>query len=640
MSIVKMKKLSVIAPRSGKDELLKELMLLGCVEPGQAEAPEDTKLRRAPSLAEERREEQARLQRALEILDQYAPVKTKLFAPLDEVSCSDFLDDSATGARLDTADALIGLDSRIRRIQSESARERGVEESLRPWDGFGLPLNLSETASTACTIGTVPGSADMKALETALEEAAPEAQLFTVSSSKEQRYVFLLALKEEYEDALNAVRGFGFAQSSLKSEGRTPEAAIRAARERLDRLAEEEEDLLSEVRALSSQRAGLKIACDLTATKIAREEAGEKLLATDSAVCLSGWVSEPEAEKLAETLEKHGCAWALEDPSEEEAPEVPVKLKNNILTKPLMMVTEMYSLPSYDGVDPNPLILPWFCAFFGIMYADMGYGIILLVLGLLATRFLKLRGTMKYMAGLLKLCGITTFIFGFLFGSLFGDAVPVLSDMLGLKHAELWSLIDPLKQPMVMLIGSLAVGAVHLIVGMGIHAVMLIRDGKWYDALMDVGSWWLLFAGIALGALGKGWWVAIAGAAALICTQGRDKPTIFGKFFGGLYSLYDITSYLGDILSYTRLMALLLAGSVIASVVNVLGSLTGSIAAFIVIFLIGHIFNMGINIIGTYVHAARLQYLEFFGKFYRDGGRAFAPLSIRTKYVEVIKEEQ
>ena len=640
MSIVKMKKLSVIAPRSEKDALLKELMLLGCVELSQAEAPEDISLPRAPSRAEERRDEQARLQRALEVLDQYAPVKSKLFAPLDEVSRDRFLDDSETEARLRTADELIGLDSRIRRIQSESARERGVEESLIPWQELGLPLNLSGTAATACTIGTVPGAADMRALEAALAEAAPEAQLFTVSSSKEQHYVFLLALKDEYEAALDAVRAFGFAQSSLKTEEQTPEAAIRSARTRLDGLAQEEQDLLNEVRALAAERSGLKIACDLTATKIAREEAGEKLLTTESSVCLTGWVPAPEAEKLTDALDRYGCAWELEEPAEEDTPEVPIKLKNSVLTKPLMMVTEMYSLPSYDGVDPNPLILPWFCAFFGIMYADMGYGVILLVLGILATKFLKLRGTMKYMAGLLKLCGITTFIFGFLFGSLFGDAVPVLSDMLGLKHAELWSLIDPLQQPMVMLIGSLAVGAVHLIVGMAIHAVMLIRDGKWYDALMDVGSWWLLFAGIAVGALGKGWWVAIAGAVALICTQGRGKPTLIGKIVGGLYSLYDITSYLGDILSYSRLMALLLASSVIASVVNVLGSLTGSIAAFIIIFLIGHIFNMGINIIGTYVHAARLQYLEFFGKFYRDGGRPFAPLSIRTKYVEVIKEEQ
>lgn len=241
------------------------------------------------------------------------------------------------------------------------------------------------------------------------------------------------------------------------------------------------------------------------------------------------------------------------------------------------------------------------------------------------------------MTGLLILCGITTFFWGFLFGGFFGDAVPVLCDMLGMEHHELWSLIDPLEQPMTALFGSIAIGVVHLLLGMAINAVLLIRDGKPLDALFDVGSWWVLFAGIALGVLGRGWIVALVGVAMLILTQGRDKPTLIGKLIGGVSSLYDVTSYLGDVLSYTRLMALMLAGSVIASVVNTLGSLPGSMVAFVIIFIIGHLFNMGINIIGTFVHAARLQYLEFFGKFYKEGGKPYRPFAYKTKYTDIVK---
>ncbi len=141
-------------------------------------------------------------------------------------------------------------------------------------------------------------------------------------------------------------------------------------------------------------------------------------------------------------------------------------------------------------------------------------------------------------------------------------------------------------------------------------------------------------------ALGGTYWVTLAGAAALVLTQGRSKPTIVGKLVGGLASLYNITSYFGDILSYSRIMALMLAGGIIASIVNVLGSLQGSIFVFIIVFLIGHSFNIGINIIGTYVHAARLQYLEFFSKFYVDGGKPFRPLAIKTKYYDIIKEDK
>ena len=168
----------------------------------------------------------------------------------------------------------------------------------------------------------------------------------------------------------------------------------------------------------------------------------------------------------------------------------------------------------------------------------------------------------------------------------------------------------------------------------------LIRDGHLVDALCDIGSWWLLFAGIAVLALGHGYWLMLAGVAALVLTQGRSKKNIFAKLVSGIASLYDITGYFGDVLSYSRLMALMLSGTVIASVFNMLGSLTGSYLAFAGIFLIGHALNIGLSLIGTFVHTTRLQYLEYFGKFYQDGGVPFAPLQIDTKYVDVVKEER
>ena len=432
----------------------------------------------------------------------------------------------------------------------------------------------------------------------------------------------LVCLKEKLADATEALRPFGFAISGSKGLKDTAAENIVRAEDRLQELAAEKEHLIEKITDKAPHRKELKMTVDLLGTKIARAEAAERLLGTQRAVSLIGWVPVPEEKKLASILSEYDCAWELSDPEPDETKQVPVSLKINKLTEPLMMVTEMYSLPAYDGVDPNPLIMPFFTLFFGIMYADMGYGVILFILGILGSKLLKPRGGMKYATGLLVFCGLTTIIFGALFGSLFGDAVPVFAEnILGISQVELWNAIDPLEQPMVMLVASLGLGVIQIIAGMAVKAYMLIRDGKWMDAIFDVGSWWLLFAGIAIGALGMTWWVCIAGAAALLLTQGRDKPSIVGKFIGGLASLYDITGYLGDILSYSRLMALLLASSVIASVVNVLGSLSGSIIVFIIVFLIGHVFNMAINIIGTYVHAARLQYLEFFGKFYK-GRRA------------------
>ncbi|MBQ1579511.1 MAG: hypothetical protein IIZ86_00070, partial [Firmicutes bacterium] len=299
------------------------------------------------------------------------------------------------------------------------------------------------------------------------------------------------------------------------------------------------------------------------------------------------------------------CAWELSDPTAED--KVPIRLQNNAVTRPLNMVTEMYSLPDYRNVDPNPLIAPFFCIFFGMMFNDLGYGLVFIILSLIVQKKFKLTGGTKNMIRLVLECGVTTAIFGIITGSFFGDAIPVVAKLLG-KEVTIPSLLNPLADPMSVLILSLVLGVIQILFGMGVKAYILIRDGKPLDALFDVGSWWLLFAGIAVGALRGFWWIAIAGVAALVLTQGRAKPTIPGKIVGGIASLYDITSYFSDILSYSRLMALMLAGGIVASIVNVLGSLFGSVILFIPIFVIGHVFNIGINVIGTYVHAARLSY--------------------------------
>jgi V/A-type H+-transporting ATPase subunit I len=208
-----------------------------------------------------------------------------------------------------------------------------------------------------------------------------------------------------------------------------------------------------------------------------------------------------------------------------------------------------------------------------------------------------------------------------------------------------FGMFDPLADPLTALIIALGIGALQILTGMAIKAYLLCRDGKPLDALMDVGGWWLTFAGIALLAAGKGPAVVICGAAALVLTQGRKKKGILGKLVGGLSSLYNITAYMSDVLSYSRLLALAMATSVIAMVFNILAGLAGGPTVlgaiiFILIFVAGHVFNMLVNIIGTYVHGARLQYLEYFKHWYEDGGPPFRPFTINTRYADIIKEEE
>ncbi|MBO4331124.1 MAG: V-type ATP synthase subunit I, partial [Oscillospiraceae bacterium] len=422
-------------------------------------------------------------------------------------------------------------------------------------------------------------------------------------------------------------------------EGMTGTAAdnIDAAFRTLDSLRADGDRLLKRLAELGSSRGEIKLLYDRLTMEIDMVEADEKLANTASAFALTGWAPEPDVPALEKLLGEYCCAYDLSDPEPDD--KVPIKLRSNALTEPLNMVTEMYSLPDYRGVDPNPLIAPFFCIFFGMMFNDLGYGLVFIAASLIIRSKVRLRGTMKYMMGLMLMCGVTTAVMGLITGSFFGDSITVIASMFG-REVTLPSLLDPLSDPMKVLIISIAFGAVHIIFGMAVKAYMLIRDGHPLDALFDVGSWWLLFAGIAVLATGGTYWIAVAGVAALVLTQGRAKPTLVGKLIGGLAGLYDITSYLSDVLSYSRIMALMLAGGIVASIVNILGSLPGTIILFIPIFIIGHVFNIGINVIGTYVHAARLQYLEFFGKFYMDGGRPFRPLGIKTKYYDIVEEDQ
>lgn len=641
MAIVKMKKLQLIALNEDKIRLMKRLQSLGCVEITSQEYrvtepqwAEQVMVSKTDSKTEAMLE---KISDALKVLDTYAPVKTPMFASRPEYTESTLFDETLLADCMAKTDEILHLESEIRDVSAMEAKADGVKTALLPWRDVDIPLDMEGTDAAAIRFGVCPAGIDFNGLRSRLAEAVPESELYLSYTDRDQHYMVLLVHRSREEDTINELRTNGWSAASLGGFKGTAAANILAAEQSAREYADSRRRLVDNIAEFGVFRDDLKLAYERLYQDTLREETTGHLLSTEKSFWLEGWVTVPTLDRVEKLLSQYDCAYELTDPQEGE--DVPVKLKSNWLTEPMNMVTEMYSLPAYDGVDPNPLILPFFSLFFGLMYADIGYGIVLTVLSLVITKKFKPRGTIGQMMRLATLCGVTTLFWGVLFGSFFGDAVPVLCDLLGIEQVQLWSLINPLEEPMVMLVASLVLGAIHLIFGMAINAVMLIKDGKALDALFDVGSWWLLFAGIALGALGITWVVCIAGVAALLLTQGRSKPTLVGKIIGGVASLYDITSYLGDILSYTRLMALLLASSVIASVVNVLGSLSGSIIVFIVVFLIGHAFNMGINIIGTYVHAARLQYLEFFGKFYKDGGRAFAPLSYKTKYTDIIKEE-
>ena len=644
MSIVKMKKLRLLGLISERDDFLNGLMPLGCLEVTEtSDAPDEegfSLLHKSSTDLSGFRGINAKLATAIANLQKHAPAKGGLMVKRKDISAEEFFSSDIWRDAVDCAGEINRLVTEIGKHQATVTRQKSVRETLVPWQDLSIPLQAGESEHACVYFAVMPAGLSLDELTAKLRETTDMAEICPASSDKEQHYFAMICHKSVREEALAVLRDYGYGAVAFKGMTGTAAENIK----RIDDEIKAEEDEVNRcdeaIKAYAPKREILRVCYDRSVQEIAREQAKEKLMSTDNVYSLEGWLRADRIEEFEKLAGEFTCAWEMEDPSKED--DVPVTLKNKKWIAPVSMVTEMYSLPSYWGVDPNPLIYPFFIFFYGFMFADIAYGLILFVASLIIKKVYKPKKTMGQMFDLGILIGLSTFICGVLTGACFGDALPVIAEnFFGVKDFKLWSIISPLDDPMTILYFGIAIGCFQMAVGQIIHICMGFRDGAkaGIDAALDVIPWWVFFVGVAMIVLGKGTTWIIIGVACLILTQGRHSKGILRKFFGGVKSLYDTTSWLGDILSYSRLMALMLATTVIASVVNILGSLPGSIIAFIPIFLFGHCFNVGINVIGTYVHAARLQYLEYFSKFYVSGGRPFQPLSYDTKYVDIVPDD-
>ena len=656
MAIVKMKRLRVIALAAQRDELLQRLLHAGCVEVTEPQAelsdPEWTALlKRDTSALSDVKARQNAVNSALEALQKYAPEKRGLFIHRRSIREKEFMSDAAMNAALHSAGEINARVQRISQLYTQENRLTGQRASLTPWSGLDLPLNTGGTEHARVSFHTCPAAVELTEVRQALAQAAPSAELFPVSADRELQYLLLMCHRVESETVTETVRPWSFSTVTFKDmSGPAAENIARIDRE-LEDIRARRDKTAEEIAAMAPCRRDLQVCADRLTTELSKESAKEKLLTNGTVVFLEGWVTEPGIPKAEAEMLKFACAWETAEPLEEEEP--PILLHNPKWMTPINMVTEMYALPAYRGIDPNPLIFWFFLFFFGFMFADVAYGIIIWAVSFIIWKSYKPKGTMGYMFRLGQYMGISTFICGVFTGGFFGDVIPkVAEQMFGIPLEGLpqWLqafsngiIVNPINDPMTTLILAVVIGVVQLVFGQCIHIYMGFRDGTAVDSLLDVVPWWLFFASIGLVVAGQPWWWILVGCVILIATQGHTKRGFFGKLLGGVASLYDVTSWLSDILSYSRLMALMLATSVIASVMNTLGTLgglsVGGIILFVAVFIIGHVFNVGVNIIGTYVHAARLQYLEFFGKFYEEGGQAFQPMTYNTKYVDIIEEE-
>lgn len=655
MSIVKMKKVAVIGLDTMKEKLISDLMELGVVQitDQSQRLAEDEKWQglgtmdgdddRVASLDSEIN----RVTLALDTLARYSVEKSPLFFTRRAMKARDFAE-TMEGRKSIVADTdyILGLNESLHGLREQINKRNTDLSSITPWIGYDLPLDVEHTEFTEINLGVVPSTVDIGVLDQRIQEVSEAVALSEVNRDKDLIYLMVVTMKENQDDVLTVMKQHGYTPTPFKGfAGSANDNRNRIIRE-IKEKEEECKKIEDEISTLSRMRPGIECLHDELIMERDHVKIKSNLLKTKRTFNLEGWVPEHCEEAVNKVLEASECCYEYRDPDDEE--EVPVMIQNNSFNSPFEAITEMYSLPDYHGVDPTKYFGIFYAIFFGMMLSDAGYGIVIAVACFIILKKFALEGMSYKMIKMFFYCGLATIFWGAMFGGWFGNFFQTAAKIMFNKDitiSPIW--FDPIADPTRLLIWSLIFGVVHLFVGMGIKAGMDIKRGHWLDAVFDVFSWYMIILGAAMWLAGgsisqalvtPGKYMTIAGALIVLLTGGRDRKGI-GKVIGGLSSLYGVTGYISDILSYARLLALGLATGVIANVVNTLGSvagggLVGSIV-LMVVFVVGHTFNMAINTLGAFVHSSRLQYIEFFGKFYEDGGEEFVPFRKNTKYVRL-----
>lgn len=526
----------------------------------------------------------------------------------------------------------------IASLEGEKTKLQSIVESLKPWEGLDVSFEELSSIKTPYFIGSVP-----KQYEDTLVAEMNDYYLEIISRNNQDMFFLVICGEEHKEEVSDKLRGFGFSQ--FKTD--VKETPIKVMHDNMDTIAKLDSKKFFVQEELSGFEVGyhkLEAANEYYTNLVDRKNAIGNFLRTENITVLQGWLAVEDNEKLKAIIKEalgEDYYLTFEDVKDEEIDKVPVKLKNNELNSSFENITEMYATPRYDEIDPTPFVTPFYLLFFGMMVADIGYGLIQLIVTLVALKAFNLdEGTRKF-AKFFYYLSYPIIGFGILYGSFFGGIIEMP-----------WKLVDPNKDVTTILIVSVIFGAVQIFFGLGIKAYMLLKAGKPKDAFYDVGAWVITLVSVALvlgsGMLGLSPLVKniaigfmIFGMVVIVLTGGREEKTRGAQLGQGAYALYGITGYVGDLVSYTRLMALGLAGGSLAGAFNMIMGMIPGVAGILfapVIFVFGHIFNLALGLLGAYVHTCRLQYVEYFGKFYEGGGKAFSPFKTQNKYINVKKD--
>ncbi len=645
MPIVKMDHLTVVGLAEEQESIIEALMNLGAVEVIRQENDDEKKAAdQRPQMLDEQisltSAAISRLNKMIEMAQKLNTEKKPMFSARRRVTADDFLD--VAGREQQVMDQVNQFERNLVRqeeLRNQQHRLESVNLLLEPWQDLDIDLSDQGTEHVRLFLGSLDTADQLLQLEEMLADDAPETLIRTLSNDEVSQRCIIATWRPRTSLVQAHLRRLGFNPLPLQGEKGTPRQLLTQNAAKLQTIKNDLEQLAAENHELAAPVKDFETLHDFYAIRNGRLQEVACLAKTRCAFWLKGWVPAHLTQEVIKGLESRFLVAVESRPASPEE-DYPILLKNRPLVKPYEVVAEMFSPPSSQEIDPTPWIAPFYFFFFGIMLSDVGYGLILTgICALLIYKF-KVEGDMKRMTSLLLSCGIASTIWGFMFGGFFGDMISVLSNQ-QISLPALW--FNPMDDPTSLMVWSMVFGVIHLFAGMWIKALILIKTGHGLDAVLDIFPWYLILIGLGLmiGSIGGniGPVMAIVGAATIILFGGRDAKNPIMRIFKGLAALYNISAYFSDVLSYTRILALVLATSVIAMVVNLMGFLVGpslpGYIVFTIVAIFGHGLNLALSTLSAYVHTSRLHYVEFFGKFYDGGGRMWQPLRKKMKYIEI-----